>query len=432
MLRCAGKGLVTDDFRKSTQVDELDFFVCHTWDTKRKPKFVALAMFSNSARAALAVLILHLILMTLDVFALLPTVTRNRNAFVEISPWCSFCACPLYWFVVFTNYDFPWNRGPTVFLDKLCVNQEDANHRSGGIDAIPTIINKSKGMVVVLTTSGLTKVWTMFEISAFLLQNGPKHLYVQPALLSQVCFFGSWTVYCCVVIFIGITSIKSVVVQSLLLLVLLVGTLLPSALFARYLFKWGIEINDLHRQAEHFNFDTALCTVEADRVMLKNLVSELFHNDSVKDADSQDSPRNTTKTNSNTGRTSPACRNQKDLQVMVADARYNALGKTGLPLHLLLALNISLISAECDSISGDVRRVLLGILPAHRLGQTLLAAMADISFCFAAESVFFYLCIHVAYRQSQRLPAWLQVMKIGISSSCWEFSSCHSELHFRL
>lgn len=407
LVKC-GAALTADaaDFTRSRPVADLDLFICHTWDTDRSSQFAALALHSNFWKSLAVWAFLVIILVLLDIFDQLPTFTRQRgDKLVAMSPWCSVLSFPCYWIVLCFYNELPCCQGPTVFIDKLCVDQNDETQRKLGIKAIPSIIERSRAMLVVLTPSGLTKVWTMFELTSFLILHGPRYLYVQPAFLSKVCLLGSLVVYCCVLNLLAINSITEEELHIWCLVSLLLVTLPPSIAFAIYLLRWGNVIKELHNQASQFDFNTASCTVEADRIMLKKMIARMFYRDMVEHFDVADS-RNFSQ--------EEVLSYQKELRILVADAVLNSLGRTGLPLRFLISMTVSGIALELDSVSADLRYARLNRSSSAEVLLSALRAVLDVSFYLAWLSLICYLCVCEIHKPHTDRWNWLIRAKVSI------------------
>lgn len=386
-------------FKKSMQVENINVFICHSWDTRRPSKFAALSMYSRTYQGLISYVLVIISMMLLDVFEKLPTWNRQRgNITVEMSPWCGIFACPLYWALVLSYYDLSPFFGRNVFLDKMCIDQEDEVRRTQGINAIPAIIAKSQSMVVILTPSALSKVWTMFEMSAFLIIHGPKHLFVQPALQAKVCVFSSFFVYGCGLCFIGVNSIPSEGLLVWLRLLLMFVTLTAGCCCIWYLFKWGLIIQRLQQQAESFNFDTAVCAFEEDRLMLKNMVMQLFFDDVIQDHEIETKLVRIQQL-------------QQQLQIVVADTIRKALGRTGIPFRFLFCVNVALVALECDSLSTDFRYVRLGLAPRFIAGQSVLRSLVDVTCYFALQSIICYLCVYEVHQECRISCYWFSHIK---------------------
>lgn len=411
VLRCAGHVLSSSegcakDFQHSRTVEALDVFICHTWDTGRASKLTALALHGNARMATFVTLALTASLVSADVFSgrLLSWYRFRGDRMVDLGMWCVVSSFPCYWSVLFFHREIFCLHGPTVFFDKLCIHQVDITRRSQGIKAIPKVISKATQMLVVLTPSTLTRVWTMFELSSFLILRGPENLKVQPALLSSVCLLGSFVVYVASLAFFSVNSMVSPRLQTWVSLVIFAVLLPPSALFARYLYKWGLEIKELEQQAQKFNFDTAICAVEEDRTMLKSIISDLYYASVVSELDGTESEK-----------VRQVREYQRELQILVAETIRTSMGRAGLPLHFWLYINIAYLASEIDSLSGDFRHVWNGEVPSYIAGQTTLRCLADITFTFALESVISYLCIYEAQKQCLRGNKWASRVTLCLS-----------------
>jgi hypothetical protein len=70
------------------------------------------------------------------------------------------------------------HQGPIVFLDKTCICQDDAEIQRQGILKLGAFIAKSDKMLILYTDVYLQKLWTVYEVAAFLSTRDIKDLEV--------------------------------------------------------------------------------------------------------------------------------------------------------------------------------------------------------------------------------------------------------------
>lgn len=378
------------DFNLSKQMKVIDKFISHNWDTHRISKFLALSIETNLRSAFSGAVIVALLLAALDIFGLLPVISRKRgDEIIETGSWCAFLVYPFFLLVMLTLHDLYGKLGfvgESVFLDKACIDQEDLNRRQSGIHAIPFVIANSKRMVVVLTPLCLQKVWTTFELCLFLLLHGGNHLHVQPALLVKISLSGSLLVY------LGSTAVTLIYyfasesLQQVFLLILLCSLLPFSFAGVVGLRSWGSELHELHKQAETFDFDTAMCSVDSDRQLVKNILVSMFKENgavatwALNMVDNADAKVNAQLTKSHS-----------DLRCLVARTIRQAVGTSGVPIRFLIAAALPNWSREIDSVSADLRKVILNSAPVFIALQTLLKSLLNATFTLACLSLVCYL-----------------------------------------
>lgn len=378
------------DFNLSKQMKVIDKFISHNWDTHRISKFLALSIETNFRPAFLTAVAVAILLGTLDIFGQLPVTTRKRgDEVIETGSWCAFLVYPFCLLVMLTLHEVSGKMGfagQSVFLDKACIDQEDPKQRQRGIDAIPFLIASSKKMVVVLTPLCLQKVWTTFELCLFLLLHGGNNLHVQPALLVKISLSGSLLVY------LGSTAVTLIYyfvsesLQQVFLLILLCSLLPFSFAGIVGLRSWGSELHELHQQAETFDFETAMCAVDSDRQHVKIMLMSMFKENgavatwALNMVDDDDAKLDAERTKSHA-----------DLRCLVARTIRQAVGTSGVPLRFLIVAALPNWSREVDSVSADLRTVILNSAPGFIALQTLLKSLLNATFTLACLSLVCYL-----------------------------------------
>lgn len=187
------------DSVQSREVSAIDVFISHNWDTARWIKAIAIAMHFNFVFATRVTILVMAFISALFVADRLPAPAGQVGMIVvERCPWCVLLVWPLFWVLLLCRYDLYSvlcfkESGPTVFFDKACIEQDDVGRRDMGICAIPAIVARSKVFLVVLTPLLFTRVWTMLEISVFVVASRYKTecLSIQAAPLRKLEFVGS-------------------------------------------------------------------------------------------------------------------------------------------------------------------------------------------------------------------------------------------------
>lgn len=199
VLRGAGVGLKYSpmqvgsgtEYAMSEQVERLDDFVSHDWESNRWMKVVTLCYTYNGHAALIVSLIVGLALavLQLDDVNVLPKLPGQRR--VEIAGQTVPCAdgvwsiliCP--W--VFLLVMFHWQQiqdlmcpgrcrklfGYQVFFDKYCIDQQDEARKIAGVYALAGFMAHCDRLVICWTPRYFTRLWCTFEVASWLYLEKP-------------------------------------------------------------------------------------------------------------------------------------------------------------------------------------------------------------------------------------------------------------------
>jgi len=171
-----------------------------------------------------------------------------------------------------------------VFLDKVCIHQTDKDIQRKGIEKLGAYLCNSERMVIVYTDVYLKKLWTIYEVAAFLCLHPVDKMVVIPALLPLV----SAVIPTIVIWFVGCLNLMSILwgLKSALWLPLAVFGLIGIAVTVLSR-KWGREAGKIHDTLTNFRVQECVCFCEDDRSFVyRNIVKFMK---AVEAIDSQES-----------------------------------------------------------------------------------------------------------------------------------------------
>eukprot|EP00927_Polykrikos_kofoidii_P071147 TRINITY_DN6746_c0_g2_i2.p1 TRINITY_DN6746_c0_g2~~TRINITY_DN6746_c0_g2_i2.p1 ORF type:complete len:434 (+),score=44.42 TRINITY_DN6746_c0_g2_i2:44-1345(+) len=144
-------------------VDGLNAFISHNWSVARYKKVLTLCLHYNFNLAATISLVLT------GVLGGLLGDLRKTSAFPV------FCVLLIF---IRRFLSLVGHQCPIVFLDKTCICQDDAEIQRQGILKLGAFIAKSDKMLILYTDVYLQKLWTVYEVAAFLSTRDIKDLEV--------------------------------------------------------------------------------------------------------------------------------------------------------------------------------------------------------------------------------------------------------------
>ena len=173
-----------DLFHLSFATKKIDCFWSHSWHATSWMKIMVLLVYYNGRAALVGGSAAACLGLTLFFLELLPTWPRGfslEGATYDVGPWGFIFGCLASILVLLL-----WMpRGSRVFLDRICIHQSDEKLKSAGVMSIGGFLKHSKSMLVLLDPSYPTRLWTIFEVAAFLRshQDATDRLIIRPTFL---------------------------------------------------------------------------------------------------------------------------------------------------------------------------------------------------------------------------------------------------------
>eukprot|EP00929_Paragymnodinium_shiwhaense_P070085 TRINITY_DN35461_c0_g1_i2.p1 TRINITY_DN35461_c0_g1~~TRINITY_DN35461_c0_g1_i2.p1 ORF type:complete len:596 (-),score=55.08 TRINITY_DN35461_c0_g1_i2:176-1963(-) len=169
----------SEDFTLSHPTPAIDDFISHDWRTPRVDKTVALCFVYNSTAAvvgsmlfALALTVFRVAVGSRDGMSQEPQPTVRSFASSGI---CTFTTPFVYLLLL-----FHWQairtkllRGlalqsqPLLFLDKLCINQDDEDMKQQGILGLAAFLKSSRRLVLLWSPRYFTRLWCTYELATW-------------------------------------------------------------------------------------------------------------------------------------------------------------------------------------------------------------------------------------------------------------------------
>ena len=260
-LRCCGRALWPkldrDFFHASFQTEKISCFWSHSWHAASWKKVLLLMIVYKGQAAIVFGNIAALLGMLLFYLELLPSYPRAftvEGAVYPFAPWglvFGSCVVPLVLLV--------WQPKSGVFIDRICIDQSNLERKSAGLLSIGGILRKSESMLVLLDSSYPTRLWTVFELAAFLKSHGgledTSGLVIRPINLGPAAVF-LFTIQLLIVMMVVVQVSTTDVLQ---------------AMIRRTAYAVLIMVPLVHRARGHFRW------VEKCRLMLQNFTLEDAH-----------------------------------------------------------------------------------------------------------------------------------------------------------
>lgn len=263
-------------FAMSSEVTSIDTFISHNWAVPRKLKFFCIALHFNSGLALLAALATLIVAEAITYQFGISVPLKGDPQFVAIAAaedpaeasvrgvLGALLVAPVFILTVCCGHELrrlAGSNGPTVFLDKTCVNQMDADAQRKAIQKLGAFLRRSSQMLVVYSDIYLRKLWTVYEVACYL------SLYS----VDRMVFIPTFTP---VVVLSTIVTLYLVCALDLCLGAVLIG--IPPelrgflALFIMtFLFRhWAHVSMGIQERLAGFSVSECMCSIEEDRILV--------------------------------------------------------------------------------------------------------------------------------------------------------------------
>lgn len=172
-----------DLYRLSKAVKTIDVFLSHDWETSRWMKLLALLLYFNSEAAAIASLLFSLVL------GVVKTQLGERLSNLWMfSCYLVFLIFLFFWQRIRTCFVSPW----IVFLDKLCIHQENEELKQQGILGLGAFVRASDKLLVLWSRRTFSRLWCAYEVGCFLSRTRPQEkLEILPVTIAAIIYLNA-------------------------------------------------------------------------------------------------------------------------------------------------------------------------------------------------------------------------------------------------
>mmetsp|Transcript_70988 Transcript_70988/g.148500 ORF Transcript_70988/g.148500 Transcript_70988/m.148500 type:complete len:612 (-) Transcript_70988:534-2369(-) len=258
-------------YNLSDVTDSIDVFLSHNWNTPRFDKFCTLVYEYNFD---MAVMIMIVAAMALTIFSCFSAALQVPDMTIDetldspplIAFGSKFLTVPLFFFVLFFGRDianyFRRMPGPSLFLDKCCIEQVDSEAKNRGIRKLGAFLTQSREMLVLYSDTYLQRLWTIYEMASFLAIHDLNHLKIIPVSQPKTFFVvtGAWWIY-----HLLITIIRWFESFYFFMYLLLAIGGYAVMLYIRH---WARDKAATHERMTKFMVEDSICANEADRPLV--------------------------------------------------------------------------------------------------------------------------------------------------------------------
>lgn len=180
-------------YERSQQVEEMEYFLSHTWQTKGWKKVLTLTFrfglisgwvcFSIMA-VFVAILCLSNVLPALGIYPMV----GMHEASLPYGPWFFVTLLPTWWLglALWPSLKCLWGKQKDCFLDVVCIDQCDKDRMLKGIYGLGYFLKKSKNLVILWSPPQFSRKWCVYEIAAYFGINKTGKVLMYPLFMEQV------------------------------------------------------------------------------------------------------------------------------------------------------------------------------------------------------------------------------------------------------
>lgn len=336
-------------YNLSSVADHLDTFVSHNWSTSRWNKFLVLVVHFNAKPAFLCWLMTVVTMFIVQALGYAPLLSvQTFGQMQHVGLGCTVCGAIVWFMTIFRWHDATrWLgfKGPSLFLDKACVHQTDEALKRRGIEHIAAFLYFSWSMLICYSELYLHKLWTVYEVSSFMLLHPGGKVDVRPEFFPVIILsgFGLRVFHMVVWVALHSSQAKKLPAQTIHWATCLVdmATLYPAALcFALFLRRWIEEQIKIYDHIREFRIADAQCFDERDRAVVQtNIEAFMKHY--------KHAPASATK--AETLEAFEALVHEELPRLFAA-----CLGRTGIPYRALATISLPQLAFALDYLSGQI------------------------------------------------------------------------------
>ncbi|CAE7215959.1 unnamed protein product [Symbiodinium microadriaticum] len=174
-------------FQLSRPTRRIDEFWSHSWHASGWMKYVTACYLNTAAIAAAFGMAGALLGFVLFAGGALPATVENNFCTTQ---WAVFIGVTFYCLSLMC-----WRVRRLVFLDLLCIDQDDETLKGEAMISMGAILKSSASMLVLWDPSWVQRFWCVFELASFLRSRkhsatASQHLSIRPNLMGPVFFAG--------------------------------------------------------------------------------------------------------------------------------------------------------------------------------------------------------------------------------------------------
>jgi len=168
-------------FHLSCPTQTYDEFWSHSWQTAAWKKILFLAIVNRGLPACTIATLISLPVVAMWLLKLLPRLYMDD---VYHSSWCMH-----FGLLTALGIVACWRPQKSVFLDRICIRQDDEHHKTEGLAGLGAVLQRSEALLVCWDRTYAERLFCVFELASFLRFHPDSHvsvLEIKPVMLGYV------------------------------------------------------------------------------------------------------------------------------------------------------------------------------------------------------------------------------------------------------
>ncbi|CAE8616387.1 unnamed protein product [Polarella glacialis] len=202
---------------QGTQSERIGTFISHDWGSRGSLKFMSLLLIFNSRAAAVIAVSVSVTVALMEAYDVSPWPSESSKKFVggkvyiTRSGEASLCGLVAYLFILcfWQRILSLCGRSASVFLDKLCIDQENEEQKEKAILGLAGFLDISDRLLIIWSPSYFDRLWCAYELASWLRLSGMKDTTVMPIHLAPALFAITFSLWSSIIIFIYAETIRS-------------------------------------------------------------------------------------------------------------------------------------------------------------------------------------------------------------------------------
>ena len=278
------------------ETDQLDVFFSHVWSSPPFLKHVGVLWYLNGVKAAIAAtLCVVIVACSLSLVDSRWWVRLEQNSgFTAQSLISIFGTLLLFTFILtfdvivplFIQSLFIPKARRLCFIDRCCINQENPQAKSRGIREIPSFLDMSKTLVILLSETYFDRLWCCYELAVFRSHlsssshdsNTPRSVVLVPLKFVGITYLMTvFDMLSSVLFRSNFRSLLSKHNNKVFIIVSIIFGCLTACLAYLAAELWARDLHRIRQRVANFTLDSVNCTDESDRITLLDDIDKRFN-----------------------------------------------------------------------------------------------------------------------------------------------------------
>ncbi|CAE8678129.1 unnamed protein product [Polarella glacialis] len=200
---------------RGTQAERIGTFISHDWGSRGSLKFMSLLLIFNSGAAAVIAVSVSVTVALMQAYDVMPSKSSKRlvggMVYITRSGEASLCGLVAYLFILcfWQRILSLCGRSASVFLDKLCINQENEEQKERAILGLAGFLDISDRLIILWSPSYFDRLWCAYELASWLRLSRMKDTTLMPIHLAPALLAITFSMWSSIIIFIYAITIRS-------------------------------------------------------------------------------------------------------------------------------------------------------------------------------------------------------------------------------